>query len=135
MLKIVLDTNVILAAYLTRGAASKIVKKWAEGCFELLISEEIVEEYLRILLSQNIDSDLVADFSKQLDKYAKMVYPKQKINLVEDDPDDDKFFECAVEGQARYIVSNDKHLLKMANYKGINVLSVQQFIKLFEKKE
>jgi putative PIN family toxin of toxin-antitoxin system len=47
MFRVVLDTNVILAAYLTKGAAAKIIKKWAENSFELLISEEIVKEYLR----------------------------------------------------------------------------------------
>lgn len=132
MFSVVLDTNVVLAAYLTKGAASKIVAKWSEGFFELLVSDEIVKEYLRILLSQNIDPSLVSELNYQLDKYAKLIQPKKKLVIVKEDPDDDKFFECAVEGKARYIVSNDKHLLRVGNYKGVMVLSIQQFLKQIE---
>lgn len=132
MFKVVLDTNVILAAYLTKGAASKIIKKWAEGAFGLLISDEIVKEYLRILLSQNIDTDLVFEFNNQLERHAEIIRPQIKLNVVKDDPDDNKFFECAAEGSAKYVVSNDQHLLQVKNYNGVKVLSIQQFLKLIE---
>ena len=134
MFKVVLDTNVTLAAYLTKGAAARIIEAWAAGKFELLISEEIAREYLRIFLSQNINPVLAAQFSNDLNLYATLIKPKTSLYLVKADPADDKFFECALEGGAKYIVSNDKHLLKVGEFKSISVLSVQSFLRLIETK-
>ncbi|OGC08972.1 putative toxin-antitoxin system toxin component, PIN family [candidate division WOR-1 bacterium RIFOXYC2_FULL_37_10] len=133
MINVVLDTNVVLAAYLTQGAASKIVKLWAEGKFELLISDDIVKEYLRILLVKKIEPELVSEFNQQLTRFARLICPSKEFKIVKDDPADDKFFECAIEGTADFIVSNDKHLLNVKKYKAVKVVSVQDFLKKFER--
>ena len=59
---------------------------------------------------------------------AIIVYPKIKINLVKDDPDDNKFIEAAITGNAEYIISQDKHLLRIKKYKEIKILSPEQFL-------
>lgn len=133
MLKIVLDTNVILAAYLTKGAASRVIEQWAQGGLELLVSREIIEEYLRVLLYKKIDPFLVSEFNNQLEKYAKLVSPRINLKVIKDDPDDNKFVECAVAGSASYIVSNDKHLLKVKCYEGIKIVSVQAFLEFINE--
>ena len=57
--------------------------------------------------------------------------PKIKLNIVKDDPDDNKFFETALAGKADYIVSQDKrHVLKIREYKGIKTISPEEFMKL-----
>jgi predicted nucleic acid-binding protein len=48
--------------------------------------------------------------------------------VVREDPDDDRVLECAVAGEADYMVSGDRHLLKLGSYGGIPILTVRQFM-------
>ena len=54
------------------------------------------------------------------------------LDIVKDDPDDNRMLECAVTGEAYYVVSGDRHLLKLGEYKGISVLIVRQFMDTIE---
>jgi len=58
----------------------------------------------------------------------------RKITVIDDDPDDDKFIECAVASRAGFIVSGDKHLLNLKKYKGIKIMKAGDFLSLFLKK-
>ncbi len=60
---------------------------------------------------------------------AAFVEPKEKLHVVIDDPTDDKFIECAKEGNADYIVSNDQHLLKIKEFEGIKIITPEEFLK------
>ncbi len=60
---------------------------------------------------------------------AILVVPTEKINIVTDQ-DDNKFVEAAVEGEAQYIISKDKHLLILKEYRGIKVLHPDDFLGL-----
>jgi predicted nucleic acid-binding protein len=62
-----------------------------------------------------------------------VVNPKSKISVVKDDPDDNKFLECAEEGGASYVVSGDGHLLGVGEYKNIQALSPATFIALLRE--
>ena len=60
--------------------------------------------------------------------FAEIVYPSEKLNVVEEDADDNKILECAVEGEVDYIVTNGKHLLKIGEFRGIRILTPKNFI-------
>ena len=45
--------------------------------------------------------------------FAKLIEPKQKIDIIKDDPDDNKVIECAIESSSDYIITYDRHLLKL----------------------
>ena len=72
------------------------------------------------------------EFIHDLCSFATIVHPKTTLTIVEDDPTDNKFFECAVAGRADYIVSSNKHLLDIGNYQGIQVVTPEFFRDLFE---
>lgn len=57
------------------------------------------------------------------------------LNIVADDPDDDKFIECAVALDAKYVVSGDKVLLAVNNYMGIQILSTHEFMKHIQRND
>ena len=60
--------------------------------------------------------------------------PKEKLNVVKNDPDDDKFIEAAVEGDCDCIVSKDKkHLLKLKEFRGIKIISPEEFLKIINQ--
>lgn len=61
---------------------------------------------------------------------AKIVIPIRKIHVVHDDPDDNKILECAIAGNVDYLVTQDRHLLKLKEFEGINILTPHDFLKL-----
>jgi len=60
--------------------------------------------------------------------YAEVVKPKRRLRVVQRDPSDDKFIECAVAGKARVIISGDKDLLSLGRYRQIRILSPAKFL-------
>ncbi len=58
-----------------------------------------------------------------------IVIPKESINIIKEDPDDNKFIEAAIAGKADLIVSQDRHLLKLKNYGKIKIITPEEFLK------
>ncbi len=132
-MKIVLDTNVFISGVFFNGPPYQILKAWRNQEFQIVISLEILDEYHRV------GEELSAQFPEvDLDPILELFTTKAELieaalldEAVCDDPDDDKFFACAIAGGANLIVSGDKHLLKMAGYQGIAVVRPRQFIDKF----
>lgn len=74
------------------------------------------------------DADLIR---ARLQQTALMLEPEIVLSVVRDDPDDDRVLECAIAGKVDYVVSGDRHLLKLKSYKGIPILTVRQFMEGF----
>jgi hypothetical protein len=66
-------------------------------------------------------------------RFSKQVKPTIKLQEVKDDPDDDKFLECAVTAKVDYIISGDPHLLNIKEFRSIKIVSPAQFLKSFSK--
>jgi len=64
----------------------------------------------------------------RLETFTEIVRPAISLHVIEDDPDDDRVLECAIQGRADFIVTGDRHLLKLNTYKGIPILTVRQFL-------
>jgi predicted nucleic acid-binding protein len=69
----------------------------------------------------------------KLETSGHLVKPETILNVVTDDPDDNRVLECAAEGKAHYIINGDRHLLKLQQYEGILILTVRQFLTIFEE--
>lgn len=65
--------------------------------------------------------------------HSTTIEPIQAIDIITDDPKDNMILECAVGGKADYIVSGDRHLLSLKEYKGIKILTAREFIELVSK--
>jgi uncharacterized protein len=132
-LKVVMDTNVFVSGVFFSGPPYQILKAWQSGEFELVVSQEILDEYHRVgeILAEerpNIDLNPILTF---VIEHAKVYKPVKLKEPVCEDPDDDKFFACALASGSRVIVSGDKHLLKVSGYKGIEVLKPREFVDRF----
>jgi putative PIN family toxin of toxin-antitoxin system len=129
-LKIVLDTNVFISGVFFKGPPQKILTAWRDGRIKILISEEIIEEYRRVgeLLSKQFPGIEYGPIVQLLAINARFVQPKKLSAQVCADPDDDKFLECAISGNSNFIVSGDKHLLKVSGHKGIEIISPRNFV-------
>lgn len=136
-MRVVMDTNVIVSAFLSSsGAPAQALAYLQEGRVDLLVSQPILDEYLRALgypqvqARHGLDNAALEQVVNDLRAVAILVEPNESLELVEQDPADNKFFECAVAGEATYIVSGDAHVRAVGDYRGIRVLSPSLFAEL-----
>ena len=130
-MRVVWDTNVFVSGIHWAGSSEKILRAWMDREFELVSSLPIIEELLRILMSFKVplEPDDISWWESLILEKSIIVVPAEKLDIVTD-PDDNKFVEAALEGEAKYIVSQDKHLLILKKYHGVNVLHPNEFLKL-----
>jgi putative PIN family toxin of toxin-antitoxin system len=129
--RVVLDTNVVISSLLFTGISSKLVPLWQSGVITPLVSRSIVEEYLRVLSYPKFkltDAEIKGLIQEELLPYTEVIKPRRRLRVVERDPSDDKFVECAVAGKARVIISGDKDLLTIGSYRKILIQSPAQFL-------
>ena len=121
-LKVVMDTNVFISGVFFNGPPYQILNAWQSGEFELVVSQEILDEYRRV-------GEIMAEERPKIDLEHAKVYKSAKLKEpVCEDPDDDKFFACALASGSSVIISGDKHLLKVSGYQGIEVLKPREFL-------
>ena len=129
-LKVVMDTNVFVSGVFFSGPPYQILKAWQSGEFELVASPEILDEYRRvgeILAEERLATDLNQILNFVIE-HATIYKPSALREPVCEDPDDDKFFACALASESKIIISGDKHLLKVTGYQGIEVLKPREFV-------
>jgi len=129
-LKVVMDTNVFVSGVFFSGPAYQILKAWQSDQFELVVSQEILNEYQRVgeILAEEhprIDLNPILNF---VIEHAKVYQAAKLKEPVCEDPDDDKFIACALASGCRVIISGDKHLLKVSGYQGVDVLKPHVFV-------
>ena len=132
-MKVVIDTNVFVSSFFG-GNPRKIIDFWKKGKISLCVSKNILDEYIEVL--QRIGLGDGREVEELLSLFAKgfnilFTTKTPKIKAVRDDPDDDKFIECAVGLKAEVIITGDKALKAMNEYMGIKILTPQQFLKTY----
>ena len=113
------------------------MKAWRDGKIQLILSEIILEEYLRVaeVLSKRFPQIQLGPVLELLTVEAEFTFTFDLPEPFCADPDDDKFIECAIAGKAEAIVSGDKHLLKVSGYHDIEIITPRKFVdKFIEKK-
>jgi putative PIN family toxin of toxin-antitoxin system len=125
----VLDTNVFVSM-LMGGRVGQINDAWREGKFTLVVSDEIVSEYLDVLQRPKfrLSPQLILFVMGRVQRKAQFVLPTERITAVIADPTDNKFLEAALAGQADCVVTGDKHLLPLHPFRDISILKAHQFI-------
>lgn len=130
-IRIVLDTNVFISGIFWEGNfSSQVINLWRNGTITLVSSLPIIEELVENLRGFRIkmSNDMVEKWKNIIIENAIIVEPTEEINIVKEDPDDNKFIEVAVAGQAKYIVTQDKHLLKLKEFEGIKILKPKEVL-------
>ena len=128
-MKVVLDANVYVSSLInTQGNPKRIMERWKQNQFDVLVSASIIDEigrvlrYPRIVKRHKQDEGAIQSFLELLSSQAVMVEPTIVVDAIKIDESDNRYLECAVEGKARYIISGDKHLLDLGEYRGIVIL-------------
>ena len=138
MIRVVMDTNVIVSSLLIReGNPALIFKMFLLGKIKNSITSEILDEIKEVFERQKITkrmSLVERDFIlNALEEFSEKINPRIKLEEITEDPDDNKILECAVAGAVEYIISGDDHLLKRKEFRGIKIVSPAEFVKLMEK--
>jgi putative PIN family toxin of toxin-antitoxin system len=134
--KVVIDTNVFISSFISpQGAPRKVIDLWHSGRIQLCLCAEILDEYLVVLdrlgvIGEGELRDLLGLFRSQWNLVFVVI--DGGLHVVEADPADDKFVECAVKSGANFIVSGDKHLKALKVYGAIPILSPSEFLKSTE---
>ena len=136
--RVVLDTNVFISCFILSKVPHPIVEAWQKERFVWILSQDIQDEYLSVIGRPKFCLTIqeVENFSNLLERAIGMgliekVESVSELNVVKEDPKDNKFLECAIAGEADYIVSGDHHLLNLQKYKNIRMISLREFLKAF----
>ncbi len=129
-MRVILDTNVFVSGVFFTGPPYEILRAWRDGRFQMVLSSEILDEYRRVGLdlAQHYNQIDLEPFLYLIVEYAYLVDVKTLPMAVSDDPDDDKFIACALASGCQYLISGDRHLLKLNGYEGISILKPREFL-------
>jgi putative PIN family toxin of toxin-antitoxin system len=136
MIKAVLDTNVIISGIVFGGKPRQVLESAFRGSTQIYISEPIINELKGVLQRPRfyLTSEIIEIIISELIAIAEWVEPKEHINVIKSDPDDNIFLECALSSESEYIVSGDDHLLELNKWKGINIITPDKYIEELEKR-
>jgi uncharacterized protein len=131
-MKAVLDTNVFVSGIHWSGPPEKVLRAWFLDKFILVSSADTIDEFVNTMVAFKIPMKIedISWWEGLILEKSEFAVPKRKVDIVKDDPDDNKFIEAAVEGKAEFIVSQDNHLLKIRQFEGIRIVTPIEFLKV-----
>lgn len=134
-MKVVIDTNVFVSSFFG-GPPRRIIDLWKNEKITLCLSEAILDEYVEVvqrigLRGEDELEELLSLFARGFNLQFCRRTPR--IRAVGEDPDDDKCIECAVALRAEAIITGDRALRAIGTYRGIQILTPQQFLTQYGK--
>ena len=134
MLKVVIDTNIFVSSFFG-GVPKEIIDHWKTGKITLCLSQSIIEEYLEVLNRLGLkNKDEIKNLTGLFAQGYNSIFTAKTptLNIVQDDPNDNKFLECAVALESKMIISGDKHLKDIGKYIDILIMSPREFVDYME---
>lgn len=133
MMKVVLDTNVIISSIFFGGNPRIIFEKIIRGEMQLVTSLPLLEELREVLVRKFKASPSYAQaICNELEALAQVVFPSQEVRVIKNDPADNQVLECAFEGKVKWIISGDSDLLTLQIWEGILIRSPAEFLETLE---
>jgi putative PIN family toxin of toxin-antitoxin system len=132
-MRVVIDTNVFVSSFFG-GNPRKIMDLWKSGQVTLCLSKPIIDEYIEVL--QRLGLKAERELSELLRLFAHAFHiafsaKTPELHIVEEDPDDDKFIECAVALKVDFVISGDKSITAIKEYMGIRIVTPKQLLDSF----
>ena len=132
-MKVVFDTNVLVAAFVTEGVCAKLLGRARRKQLNLVISPFIVKEFDNVLLKKfSASKEQIRTATKLISEAAQIVSHESMVSGICRDPDDDQILSCALSAEADYLVTGDRDLLELKEFHGIKILTPGAFELLFE---
>jgi putative PIN family toxin of toxin-antitoxin system len=129
MVRVVIDTNVLVSAFIVGGKPRRLVLKLLEE-HTMILSRQMLAELADVLARDKfiVKTSQVDRFLASLVRKSKIVTPSSRFKVISEDPDDDVVLNTAYNGKADYIITGDKHLLALKEFKRIKIVTVTQML-------
>lgn len=139
MFKAVIDVNLFVSSIINKkGTPAKLLQAWRDRAFLLILSEGMLGDIGRVLQYSHIKNkyhlkdDEINQALDTIKKFAIIFPDLIDLQVITEDPDDNKVLACAVRAMADYIVSGDGHLLNLGTYKDIPIVTAKDFLDALE---
>lgn len=131
--KVVLDTNVLISGILFGGKPRQVLELVIQGKIDSYLSPAIFTEFKEVLRRPKfgLTPEKCHTIAKEIEDISCFVFPRLTIDLIQEDPEDNIILECSKAAEVKYIITGDPHLLKLASFEKINIISPALFITKF----
>jgi len=134
--KVVFDTNVWVSIFMKKTLGEEFSKILGERNIQIYTSEQILKEISKVLFYPKINELLnlsrvsMKEILQNILKSSILIKPKFKLSVIKEDPEDNKILDCALQSKADFIVSGDKHLLKLKKFKKTKIITPREFLEI-----
>lgn len=137
MLVITPDTNVLVSATIIRGNEYQLLKAAKLGKIKIVLSPSILKEFKDVISRPKFGftNKQIENVFRQLLDITDIVVPSIKLDVVKEDPTDNKILECALECKADFVVSGDNHLLEIKSVKGMKIIRAKDFLEIIQSNQ
>ncbi len=127
-MRIAADTNFFISAtQWDNSVAHKLLLTLIKTDAEIFTTKEILDEFGKVLQRDfEYNAKETAEIIKNVLCFATLVEPEEKLDIIKDDPDDNKILECASASQSEYVITYDKHLLNLKEFRGIKIVKPEE---------
>jgi len=137
MLRVVLDTNVLVSGLIMLGKPRELLSIVARREANLVLSREILNEFMKVVkrkkFTEYVAEEQIERFVENIERIAEFIEPESRFEVV-DDPKDDIVINTAIDGRADLIISGDHHLLSLKEFRGIKIVSVEEAVRKLKKR-
>jgi putative PIN family toxin of toxin-antitoxin system len=133
LLRLALDTNVWISAFLTPGGVcEKLVRAPADGSCRFLTCRSVLGEIDRVMTDKlDLPRPMVDERIRYVISHCLVVEPRKRLAVVPHCEADNRVLECAVEGRASFLVTGDKeHLLPLGRFQGVEIVTPRRMVDL-----
>lgn len=136
-MRVVLDSNIYISALISGGLPLLLIQKLTEDAeSQIFFSEAIFDETTHVLRDKfKWPEDDIQEAEALITGSGQRVVPSQTADVVRDDPSDNRILECALEAGAEYVITGDRHLLRLGRYGNARVAKVAEFLSLGKELE
>ena len=135
-MRIVFDVNVLVSSLIVKGRPRELWLKARDREFTLILSDQIVSEFITVVgrrkFTGYVEEHDLRIFLEALHRTAIFAKVRSKFRIVKDDPSDDIILRTAHDSRASYIVSGDRHLLTLREFKGVRIVTVDEMLRLLK---
>lgn len=133
---IIIDTNVLISGYLWNGKPRQAIKIVSNPPYELLYCHKSLTELVRILSEKfYLAPDEIIRIVSNIKRNGKEIHIASDESPISEDVSDNLFINLAIDGGVKTIISGDSHLLKLKEFKGIEIIKVANFLRKNESRQ
>lgn len=131
MIHVTADSNIYISALNFGGTPDRLIELARIGVIQLAVSSAITEEVSRVLRDKfGWEEEKIALALAQISGFTERVEPDSRIDAVPEDPTDNRILECAVAAKSDYLVTGDKHLLKLGHFGTVKIVHTAEFLEI-----